>query len=569
MTEYFEVLFIDASTDDMAGDVPEAVGQVRDRCWQTSAHVRWRYAPPMAYSDAIQQANMVVLALKGDLDTMRRGDAILRAIQGTRLQPPTMVVGLGDRPSRPRAQESGVLWIPGVDLCENECIDSALKSLRVELPKPPLKLKYEAADLEIGSLIEWIGEGRFKLEIQKYFPNAVAATVWPVAGGWSGTRLCQIFLEGDDPSFDQVFYLKFFTEQAAFITELKKHRQAHDWLGDALVCQRLVPDVSPRPDWIAEQVRAFPRIRPAAFPACYESASSADCRRQTLKGVYEARGSSHADGEFVAAAFDKVLAILATGKNDACPRKSPWDDSPEGFPFSPLLKRKIIATINDLRSYGPGVLRNWTNCYREIKALVYQPRPRWLTQEPCRVHVGRIHGDPNVRNCLVNPGLADDIRLIDCGGYTDKGRLVSDLAVIERDVKLLLMATEREAGPYFDLDVHQAARWCEVEKHCIEKGLEYAPQDAAAGPPDRSTLAGRCCDAILRRIAHARGGVYLRGFAGTAEPAESGYRPEVRAYRLIGTIRLRARELSLPHDPEGRHYCHHDGSKTLSFRRIL
>ena len=76
-----------------------------------------------------------------------------------------------------------------------------------------------------------------------------------------------------------------------------------------------------------------------------------------------------------------------------------------------------------------------------------------------------IHGDPNPRNCLVNPAEGTGaIKLIDCGDYDPLGRRVSDLALIERDIKLVLMNTDKEAAKFFDLDTSQMPTWCRAEE---------------------------------------------------------------------------------------------------------
>lgn len=122
------------------------------------------------------------------------------------------------------------------------------------------------------------------------------------------------------------------------------------------------------------------------------------------------------------------------------------------------------------------------------------------------------HGDPNPRNCLVHPDDPLDMQWIDCGDYRPDGRLVSDLAIVERDIKLVLLGTEKEADGFFDLDVRQIPDWCPAERDSIQKGITYKPGHAPGSAQNPS--------------------------------------PVYRAYRLVGLVRERAQEL----DPDGTHY---------------
>lgn len=172
----------------------------------------------------------------------------------------------------------------------------------------------------------------------------------------------------------------------------------------------------------------------------------------------------------------------------------------------------MLDTMHDLAMYGPPISGHgrWAEIHDAIENLIFRPLPTWL-YEPWPVVTGHIHGDPNPRNCLVNKQDKDDVQLIDCGGYQPDGRLVSDLALIERDVKLVLMRTENDAGGFFDLEVGSLSVWCQAESASISRNLGYMPAFA----PDSS------------------------------EPVR-------RAYRLIGRIRERAKQVS-GRDELGRH----------------
>ncbi len=133
---------------------------------------------------------------------------------------------------------------------------------------------------------------------------------------------------------------------------------------------------------------------------------------------------------------------------------------------------------------------------------------------------GFIHGDPNSRNCLVNPKVMfRDMKLIDVGGFSADGCLVSDLALIESDVKLCLMATETNAVGLLDLHSPSLKTWFQAEGHALSvAGKEReVTMDTDAAP-------------IAKDSAVAR------------------------AYRIINRVRERAKEVCGDWDPEGRHY---------------
>lgn len=179
--------------------------------------------------------------------------------------------------------------------------------------------------------------------------------------------------------------------------------------------------------------------------------------------------------------------------------------------FDEAFRSKILAALARLRLYGGALPGGWAAVEDTIGQLVYCPLPPWLNGQPCSFHRGCLHGDPNCRNCLVASDSPVNLRLIDCGGFRPDGRLASDLAIIERDVKLLLLGTEPEAAPWFDLDIRELPVWCDAETQSIQNGLGYSV------PP-------------------------------TAGPSVA------RAYRLVELVRQRAKELCVPGDPEGREY---------------
>lgn len=151
------------------------------------------------------------------------------------------------------------------------------------------------------------------------------------------------------------------------------------------------------------------------------------------------------------------------------------------------------------------------DCCERLQKLVYKPLPPWLsTRAP--VARGHIHGNPVSRDSLVKPDKARDSRLIHCGGYRANGRLVSGLALIARDLKLVLMSTETCSPGILDLEVNQVPKWLQAESAVISVGLAYTSHLAPNSPKS----------------------VY-------------------RAYNLIGKVRQRAREISEKGD-RGCHY---------------
>jgi hypothetical protein len=109
--------------------------------------------------------------------------------------------------------------------------------------------------------------------------------------------------------------------------------------------------------------------------------------------------------------------------------------------------------------------------------------------------------------------------MIDSDGFRKDGRLVSDLAVVERDIKLVLMGTEACADRFLDLDTGRLRRWCLAEQKSIRAGIDFGPSLAPKRP----------CFGLR-------------------------YSSEARAYRLVGLVRQRAKELCGDGDPWGKQY---------------
>jgi hypothetical protein len=233
-------------------------------------------------------------------------------------------------------------------------------------------------------------------------------------------------------------------------------------------------------------------------------------------------------------AVKRLLEILGKQEKIGHTAESPWAaGSGIGFVRDAEPIRALVNTLHDLSMYGPAVCNDWSHREIELLSFVYQPSPRWLVN-PVPAASGCIHGDPNSTNCFVNESDPANFQLIDCGKYRPHARLVSDLALIEADIKYNLLGTERSlsvpAGrveqiirrlapglamtkSFLDLDCRQLWSWCEVEKNSIESLL-----NAATSP-----------------------------YGASSDSA-------TRAYELVGLVRAAARKITPADDEMGAHY---------------
>jgi hypothetical protein len=72
----------------------------------------------------------------------------------------------------------------------------------------------------------------------------------------------------------------------------------------------------------------------------------------------------------------------------------------------------------------------------------------------------------------VDPRNPADLLLIDCGEYNQRGRLVNDLALIECDIKLVLLGSDPHGGKFFDIDPAKLKVWRKAEDDSIRRGLD-------------------------------------------------------------------------------------------------
>jgi hypothetical protein len=502
VAKYFEIVYIN-TYDDRNADLPDAALRIRDWSWGTSALVRWSYVEagdraPLSTAD---------LAI---LDWSSRNSSIAKRVCGRirddRPELPVLIFksDAGRAPSRDMflAKDIHTRFLSDHNIETAQAISDTFTNIDLKIMPPNLEL-HAQEDWGTSTFVKWIGRERLVLALQKYFPDASDAYLISVGGGWSDARLCRVFIDQEPDEY----FVKFFTDRDVFTSELLQHAAAAQWLGSATVELRLIPDIKGD---ITAQNEAFPDVSPSRYPACYRSASTRARPRETLKGLYRDQPD-----EFIEGATLRLINILGTDQPLYESNEPPWADSPKvGFKLQEQTKVNILETIHDLSMYGPRIYgeAQWNSIQRTIQEFLYRDLPKKLF-EPWFVILGHTHGDPNPRNCLVSANDRNDILLIDCGEYRKRGRLVSDLALLERDVKLVLMATELSASQFLDLDITKLADWSYSERESLAQALACSPKSA----PGSSTVAKR-------------------------------------AFRLVGHLRERAQTLAADKDIDGRHY---------------
>ena len=529
-TDYFRILYIDTRPADIRRDasLPGYVQIIRDYTWEKSAHVRWDYAGGdrenpgnlAAMRRRIATANLVILDWSAANAEVPRG--VYDAIRQLRPSLPILNVKIDSSPL-PALQErlegdpqyTRMLDLATQNLMEPGPFDDALTALGLLLPSYSFVVSHNLADPVVRELVERVGgQARLELSVQKFFPDAPTAQVEPVDGGWSDAPLCRIEVADDK----NPYFIKFFDDHDRYVQELARHRLAKAWLGRATVKLRLIPRLDNDPQ---VQQQAFPATALRSYPVCYYSASTRDRVRRTLKDVYRT-----ASDDFLAKAFGRLVKILSRNQPVPTDRRiePPWSFSPERrFYLTREMTINLLAAVRDLDAYGPVTYRNtvgeWREYRRRLEEFTRGMIPTWFTEQ-CSVVYGNVHNDPNSRNCLVRTDGNCDLRLIDCGDYEERWRLVSDLAAVECDLKLVLLGTEEKPaksnGQFcYDLDIRQVGDWCEAEREALAAGLGYSAAAVLARPQVASTS---------------------------------------RAYKLIELVRKQAKVWSDDGDPLGRHY---------------
>jgi len=533
------ILYVNTRSPDEEGGLPEDVRNIRDWFWQRSASARWLSVEPSRLENRLDEASLVVT----DWSSKNSPEAedVCRRIRSRRPDLPILIVysGQGRSPNRkafidtdPKgARGARSIEIHADVLSELPRIGEAIQSIDFQPREPKLILHPPENDVHvIEEMIGWIKDRQqLRLIIQKFFPKAEHAHLQSPGAEWAEARLCLVAIEG------RIYFLKFFDQRNLYLTELDRHGQARPWLGNVAAALQPIPE-------LVDQREAFPVFGPSRYPVCYDLGASHDRPRITLKECYRSMSD-----KFVEEALERLLEVLATDQPDGYSTERPWGDPNESvFHRTRELKTSVLASLDDLWPYLPrmyakrglfqsageasrafiaGFLRSgvgtalservrgsaWKDYLEKLHRLVYSPLPSWLTTH-APVAKGHIHGNPISRNCLVDRDKPWDLRLINCGGYRANGRLVSDLALIERDLKLALMNTEVGAPGFLDLEVEQLSKWRREESRAISDGLNY-----------------------------------------TFRPTLTSPRSVCRAYRLISKVRQRAREVS-ERDDNGRQY---------------
>jgi hypothetical protein len=364
-------------------------------------------------------------------------------------------------------------------LADSGELTKALADLRFTLPEmPDIEAVENPREPAISKLVHDIGKAQFHLVLRKYFPLENGPTLSPVGGGWSGDPLVRVLARPDGTNYGE-YYLKLFSSRDRFMKEISQHDAACAWLRSkgAHISLHYVPGLGKTAN---EQAEAFPPVkleRPPVFPVCYVSASG-DTKRKTFKELY-CQSETGLDAE---SALQRILEILQPDHVAAYSKEPPFASGRQsGCPFYVTDQQltTILRASSELDRYGPAIWgdnREWEDCRLRVESLAHRPLGARSPGLP-HVALGDIHGDPNPRNCLVNPANPKDVLMIDCGDYDPNGRLVSDLALIERDIKLTLMGNEKQLDGFYELDPRHLKPWCKMEAISIEKGLDYSSAD--------------------------------------------------------------------------------------------
>jgi hypothetical protein len=507
--------------------VPEALQSLIEWTWSRSACVRCDTRPPGSVGENdLRGTACVLLDWRGDSLVSRIPSGLaagenpyrdlneaVQHIRGLAVNMP--IILYREATAQPdvifdKLCASGMARCLRLESLTDESLVTTFAEAGIQLPPCQIRVSYpQQHDPFLAGLVEQVGgEDALKLAIQKFFPTAQHAYVDPVSAGWSGTKLCKVTIDKQPPGY----FMKFYRDRREYIREVNNHKRATiDWLGDVVVPLRYVPEMAQTGE---TQVRAFSSPYGQRPVACYESAHP----RTMLTRFYS---EEHPDAE-IDLAMSACLEALKSRQNDDQAWERLWE--PERFDSvrqeaSSVRERqaRILATADDLQPYDAASLgaldgRRWEDRIREVVAFACGVIPNWL-QQLLHVHIGHVHGDPNPRNWLVDEGNPADVRVIDCGDYSSSGRLVSDLAIMERDAKFVLLGTEFNAGGFRDLDTTQLPEWAKAEVDSIKIGIGYADGDA--------------------KKVHASA---------------------TRAFQLVARIRGRAKELNGKDDPCGQHY---------------
>jgi hypothetical protein len=541
------ILFVDLKG--ASDGLPDNILDLREWTWRRTPFVRWSYAKGTDDIEILKErfgkADLGVLLWPADSGG---ADPIPQWIRKNDFRPlPLLVVWPGsDHKEVIDASMTGwKTWrlLPASETQDPSKVAAAFEALGVQFRDYDLELVPDQNDLFVTGMIESFGRkrqkhlsgaqpdvlqlGRQYLEhiIQRFFPDDKTVKIHAVGGGWSGDSLCRVYV---GPELHEHF-IKFYSDKEPndkeksgkkkYEAEFKNHLKAQDSLGEHIVTLKRVPGLG---GGDGPEAEAFPaETQPPVWAICFESAAKGYPGCETFKRLY----AIWADGSVDQAINQLLTAVPAPFDPTKQEKRAPWGtDKGSRFRLTSDLKRSVLYTISDLDSYGPAVCgKDWPTVCSTVKDLVYRPLSElpWL-EVPWPVAMGYIHGDPNSRNCFFDENDPTRLKLIDCGDFTEQGRLVSDLAMIERELKIVLMGTDPMAKGYLDLDPRRLSgaphplAWCAAEQASIAKGLAYTEKDAE--------------------------------LALAADPSIR------RAYRAIARVRARAKAVSGDFDPWGRHY---------------
>ncbi len=526
MADIRRILFVDSSPD--GGQRPR-FEKWSAWAWTETALSRWTYVSAETFQSATASADALIV--QWSPDTALTAESICKTAHGARASLPILITIPGPEVReaieefRQAHKECQVRTF--AQLAEDSEVGEVLKQLGVHLLEPNDDIfRPDPKDVLCAQILREMHPKLLPLTIQKYFPGASGTAIEYLGEGWSGVPLFRLSVDGDSNDY----FLKFFDDRGKFEHEYEAHLRAKGWLDPHTVGIVPVGGLGPR---LSAQLEAFPQRalrQPAGgpgapyrtlYPICYESASNYASPRETLKTLYRTKGDS-----FVWEAYREVLNILGRGNHGSAPvHTTPIADSGKRNFFRDDGRTSVVLhALDDLRRYGLHLSSNatwekdprtpWPDREARIRALLLDAYPAWLKRN-CPVARGHIHGDPNSRNCLVSPGDPSNVRIIDCGDYREDGLLVFDLAQLECDIKLVLMGTEADHPGFGDIDSSQIPEWCRVESHALGEGLDFDPD--------------------------------------SADRLGTGNKSILRAYRLIGMVRKKAKQVSVE-DTKGIHY---------------
>jgi hypothetical protein len=515
MTEIFPVIYVQETATPL--QFSGVCARINEWLWTHTVLGRLRLVDVDSLTnEMIDEAHLVFIEWRSKPDMTK---TLYKRIHGRNHEVPICIIRCFESPTRGAASKTFENELRGAKIIraselEEQVTPIPLAELERLLPFPDIDLADAYKHPEIVRLKNSIGYQRFPFYIQTYFPDATNLKIEPVRGGWSDAPLCKVEMN-DDQNQSKEYYLKFFDTEIAFKKELEQHERTVRWL-DLAAKKGMRASVGLRqiPQFTGPIEQAFPsRGGKAVYAVCYESAST-DIKRVTLRQVY-AKGSYDA----VNAALSLLLVVLGSQESPQLQKQSPRsknDDRNTPHYISMKMLLSLLDSIHDLEDYGKAICPDWSDRILRLRNLIYNPNlPAWLLDDSVQVMSGSIHGDPNPRNCLVNESSGMDLLLIDYGDYRPSGPLVSDLALVERDLKLVLMGTDAAAAPFYDLDTRWLKEWCEAEQIACKEGLSFKQELAAKIKVSESVS---------------------------------------NAYGFVGKVREQAEKLSGDYDKKGRHY---------------